>query len=159
MNRLRIKPIVSQLVIILSIISAVSLSGCMSLSKAGDEEIADIIAMINEGRHGELTAMSSNPFLVDGELLHGKSLTGSFWTGLSDAGFSLIGAEVIRNQPLSGADIRLFGETAGVNAFFSRYVPDHSVIIEINSNEGRVLLVLSPAENLSRQITAWGGPY
>ncbi len=135
------------------------LSGCMSFSKVDEKEITNILILIAEGRHEELTEMSSKSFLLDGEILHGIVLTGSFWRGLSEARFSLSGVKIIRNEALTDADTGLFGKTADVKVFFSKYTAEHSVIIELDSREGRTFMVLSPETGGIRKITAWGGPY
>lgn len=140
-------------------IAAMSLSGCMSFNKAGEVEIADILALINEGRHEELTAISTTPFLLDSEILQGTALTGSFWSGLSTAEFTMTAPEIIRNAPSTDDDAGLFGENTEVNAFFSKYLAPNPIIIEIASNEGLCVLILTPDKNGRKKIAAWGGPY
>jgi hypothetical protein len=159
MKRRKMKKILSRTCFIVSIIAVVSMSGCMSIGKAGDDEIAGILDLINNGSNEQLTSMSSNPFLLDGEILHGASLSGSFWKELANAGFSLSDPEITGNEFLNSSDSNIFGDTADVKAFFNNYIPDYSLIIEINAEEGQIFMILSPSDTGKRVITAWGGPY
>jgi hypothetical protein len=75
------------------------------------------------------------------------------------AGFSLEDAVIIQNRAALPGDAAVFGDSAGVEAFFSRHLPDNAVIVEIESGAGRVFLLMAPLQGGEKALLGWGGPF
>lgn len=134
-------------------------SSCASIGPAEDNDAVEIISLINSGNAAELTKLSADTFLLDDEILHGSTLTGSFWNGLADAGFNLDNPVVIESRPPDAGDKPLFGEDTEVDTFFSRYLQPQSMLFRIDSDDSEIVLILGPSQKGKSSIIAFGGPF
>ncbi len=72
--------------------AAIALASCASLQHSWDQGSVEGVAdLINAGQSPKLAAMSSTPFLVDGEIVPLKSDVAGFWDGIVKSGFKVEG--------------------------------------------------------------------
>ena len=145
--------------LVLSVLIILSVSGCASTAPADSDDAAEIAALINTGNSAGLVNLSADSFLLDSEILHGPTLTESFWNGLIEAGFTLTNPVVTENRPPQESDKSFFGDSVEVDAFFSRYIPPSSMLFRIASDDTAIVMILAPAEKGGDEIIAFGGPF
>ena len=72
--------------------AAMTLASCASLQHSWDQgNVQTVARLINEGQSAKLIAMSSVPFLVDGEIVALKADVAGFWNGIIKAGYKVDG--------------------------------------------------------------------
>ncbi|HTP58323.1 MAG TPA: hypothetical protein VMM82_05355, partial [Spirochaetia bacterium] len=114
--------------------AALLLSGCASLQRSWDQGNVDMVArLINNGQGQALAAMSSTPFLVDGEIVAMKPDVATFWNGIIKAGFKVEGATLTQGVPLTADSYKQFADTMEVKSFFSQYVKRDARILELRT--------------------------
>lgn len=145
--------------LIFSLAMLLFFSGCATISPAISADAEAITSLINEGNSVELSALSSESFLLDTEILHGRSLVSEFWNGLTQAGFKLENPVVIENRAPQAADSIFFGKGIDVEVFFTRYLPPQSTLFRIGSDDSEIVLILGPSEKGKSKILAFGGPF
>ena len=93
------------------------LASCSTLQRMSDEQGAAWVAQqLNEGNAAELAAISSSPFLLDGEIIALPEDAVTFWEGLVKAGLKL-DPELSRALPVAGrhlARVRIEPGSSGV---------------------------------------------
>lgn len=141
------------------IIILIALSACSTITPAGDEDAIAVIELLNSEKKAELTAISADSFLLDAEILHGSALTKALWSGLIDAGFKLDSPVIIERRLPASEDKELFGNSIEVETYFTKYVAADSMLFIIGSETAEIALILSPAEDGSSMISAFGGPF
>ena len=135
------------------------LASCSTLQRMSDEKGAAWVAQqLNDGNAAELAAVSSSPFLLDGEIIALPEDTAVFWNGLAKAGVKL---DPELSQALAvGADTwREFGSTRDVQVFFGKYVAEGARLFELPTANGRRVLVLYRSSWGSRKLYGFKGPF
>ncbi|OHD72848.1 MAG: hypothetical protein A2177_08915 [Spirochaetes bacterium RBG_13_68_11] len=151
------KPIATRVASALAIL--IVLASCSTLQRMSDEKGAAWVAQqLNEGKAAELAAISSSPFLLDGEIIALPEDTTAFWNGLVKAGLKL-DTELSRALPVGPDTWREFGSTRDVQVFFGKYVAEGARLFELSTANGRRVLVLYRSSWGSRKLYGFKGPY
>jgi hypothetical protein len=142
--------------------AALILASCASLQHSWDQGNMESVAkLINEGQSAKLAAMSSTPFLVDGEIVVLKADVAGFWDGIIKAGYKVDSPELETAAPVTGDSSRQFADTMEVRAFFAQYVKKDTRILEMKTagRGGRVLLLVKDSLFSSKTIQGFKGPF
>lgn len=135
------------------------LGGCASFKgPAKEDEILGVLEQISNGTAEELITASHDPFLLDGEVLVGKTSLSLLWSGMKEAGFRFTSPVVVELLPADAAQAALFSKSKEVEYFFQNYAASGATFARIQSDQGAFLLLLSPKEKGIRRILGWGGP-
>ncbi len=141
--------------------AALLLSSCATFQRSWDQGNVEMVAgLINDGQGQKLAAMSSTPFLVDGEIVAMKPDVSTFWNGIIKAGFKVEGATLTQGTPLSDQSYKQFADTMEVKSFFAQYVKKGARILEMRTATAgdRILLILGVSGN-TRTIYGFKGPF
>ena len=97
--------------------AAITLASCASLQHNWDQgNVTTVADLINSGQSARLAAMSSTPFLVDGEIVALKSDVAGFWGGIIKAGYK-VDKPVLDQASVTGPDsYKQFADTLEVKA-------------------------------------------
>jgi hypothetical protein len=141
--------------------AAIALASCASLQHSWDQGNVDNVAnLINTGQSAKLAAMSSSPFLIDGEVVPLKADVSGFWDGIIKAGYKVQGPQLGSAAPASAESYKQFADTMEVRAFFKNYVKKDTRILELKTSSGKtVLLIIEDAVFSKKIIQGFKGPY
>jgi hypothetical protein len=141
--------------------AALVLASCASLQHSWDQgNVSTIAKLINAGQSSKLAAMSSTPFLVDGEIVALKPDVAGFWDGIIKAGYKVEGPQLGAAAPVSTESYKQFADTFEVKAFFAQYVKKDTRILELKTSTGTsVLLIIKDALFSKKIIQGFKGPY
>ncbi len=140
--------------------AALLLSSCASLQRSWDQGNVEMVArLINSGQGQALAAMSSTPFLVDGEIVAMKPDVAAFWSGIIKAGFKVEGPTLEQGAPLTADSYKQFADTMEVKSFFAQYVKKDVRILELRTatSGDRILLIFR--DSYSKTIYGFKGPF
>ena len=137
----------------------ITLASCTTLQRMSDEKGAAWVAQqLNDGNTAELAAISSSPFLLDGEIIALPEDTASFWNGMAKSGVKL-DAELSRSLEVGTDSWREFGSSREVMVFFGKYVKDGARLFELPTESGRCVLVLYSSSWGTRKLYGFKGPF
>ena len=141
--------------------AAITLASCASLQHNWDQDnVTAVAALINEGQAAKLSAMSSTPFLVDGEIVSLKADVAGFWDGIIKAGYRVESPQLGAATAVSADSYRQFADTFEVKAFFTQYVSKDARILELRTSSDRsVLLIIKDALFSTKTIQGFKGPF
>jgi hypothetical protein len=135
------------------------LASCSTLQRMSDDKGAAWVAQrLNEGYAAELAAISSSPFLLDGEIIALPEDTATFWEGVAKAGLRL-DPELSRAVTVGVDTWREFGSSREVRVFFQKYVAEGARLFELPTMNGRHVLILYRSSWGSRMLFGFKGPY
>jgi len=140
--------------------AALLLSGCATIQRSWDQAGVDTVArLINDGQGQKLAAMSSTPFLVDGEIVAMKPDVATFWDGIIKAGFKVEGATLEQGAPLTADSYKQFADTMEVKSFFAEYVKKDARVLELRTATAgdRILLIFRNGN--TQTIYGFKGPF
>ena len=81
--------------------AAITLASCASFQHSWDQgNVQNVANLINAGQSAKLAAMSSTPFLVDGEIVALKADVAGFWDGIIKAGYKVEGPRLGAAAPV-----------------------------------------------------------
>ena len=142
-----------------AIIILIILSSCTTMKAVPNEKaIERFIELYNSGDTERMTAMTSIPMLIDGEIVARNSDADFFWKSLDKAGFTLDGSESFTVKPLDSKSSLLFADTMEVSTFFVKYVPVTAVIVQVKGPGGDFVLLLSGRKGRYPFIFGFTGP-
>ena len=151
------KQTLSRVAIALAVVLA--FASCTSLQRVSDERGAAWVAQqLNGGNAADLAAVSSSPFLLDGEIIALPADTAAFWNGMAKAGLKL-DPELSRAVEIGADSWREFGSSRDVKVFFEKYVAEGARLFELRTVDGRKVLVLYRASWGSRRLYGFKGPF
>jgi hypothetical protein len=134
-------------------------ASCTSLQRMSDERGAAWVAQeLNGGNAADLAAICSSPFLLDGEIIALPEDTLAFWNGMVKAAVKL-DPELSRAVEIGADSWREFGSSRDVKVFFEKYVAEGARLFELQTADGRRVLVLYRASWGSRQLYGFKGPF
>lgn len=141
--------------------AALALASCASLQHNWDRgNVTTVAGLINSGQSAKLAAMSSTPFLVDGEIVSLKADVAGFWDGIIKAGYKVEGPQLGAAAPVSAESYKQFAATFEVKAFFTQYVKKDTRILELKTSSGKsVLLIIKDVMFSRKTIQGFKGPY
>jgi hypothetical protein len=141
--------------------AAITLASCASLQHSWDQgNVTTVADLINSGQSARLAAMSSTPFLVDGEIVALKADVAGFWDGIIKAGYKVESPELNAANPASADSYKQFADTFEVKAFFTQYVKKDTRILELKTSSGKsVLLIVKDVLFSKKIIQGFKGPY
>jgi len=142
--------------------AAITLASCASLQHSWDQgNVQGVANLINGGQSAKLAAMSSTPFLVDGEIVALKADVAGFWDGIIKAGYKVEKPELNAADPVSADSYKLFADTMEVKAFFAQYVKKDTRVLTMKTSGagGRVLLIVKDNLFSSKTIQGFKGPF
>ena len=142
-----------------SVLVLISLSSCTTVKAVPKEKaIERFIELYNSGDTERMTAMTSIPMLIDGEIVARNSDADFFWKSLAKAGFTLDGSESFIVEPLNSSSSLLFGNSMEVSTFFTKYVPETAVLVRVKGPGGDFILLLSGRKGRYPFIFGFTGP-
>ncbi len=134
-------------------------TSCASLQRMSDERGAAWVAQeLNGGNAAGIAAVSSSPFLLDGEVIALPADIVAFWNAMVKAGVKL-DPELSRAVEIGADSWREFGSSRDVKMFFENYVAEGARLFELQAADGRRVLVLYRASWGSRQLYGFKGPF
>jgi hypothetical protein len=142
--------------------AAITLASCASLQHSWDQGNVETVAkLINEGQATKLAAMSSAPFLVDGEIVALKADVAGFWDGIVKAGYKVESPKLEQGSPVVPDSYKQFADTMEVKSFFAQYVKNDTRILELKSAGagGRILLIIRDSWFSTKTIQGFKGPF
>ena len=142
--------------------AAITLASCASFQHSWDQgNVQNLANLINAGQSAKLAAMSSTPFLVDGEIVALKADVAGFWDGIIKAGYKVEGPELNAANPVTADSYKLFADTMEVKSFFAQYVKKNTRVLEMKTGGtgGRVILIVSDKVFSATTIQGFRGPF
>ena len=137
-----------------------ALASCATIQRSRDQSDAEAVArLINDRQPQTLAAMSSTPFLVDGEIVALKGDVASFWSGIVKAGFRVEGATLGQGSALTGESYKQFADTMEVKTFFAQYVKKDARILEMRTSTSGDRILLIFRDSFSKTIYGFKGPF
>ncbi len=134
-------------------------AGCSTLAFAEKEEtILEVIELINFGESGKLTELSAPPFILDGEILFPERSVSDFWKGFRESGFLLRDAQPVVIEEVSNGTFAKFSESREMEIFFSTYLVEKAVCIDLETSDGIVYLLLGEKMDDYPRILGFRGP-
>ncbi len=156
-TRREMKPALTRIAAGVAVVLA--LASCTSLQRMSDEKGAAWVAQqLNGGNAAELAAVSSSPFLLDGEIIALPEDTATFWDAMAKSGVKL-DAELSRSVEIGADTWREFGSSREVMVFFGKYVKEGARLFELPTGSGRRVLVLYRSSWGSRKLYGFKGPF
>jgi hypothetical protein len=150
------KQTLSRIAIALAIV--LLFTSCSTLQRMSDERGAAWVAQeLNGGKAADIAAISSSPFLLDGEVIALPADTAAFWEAMVKAGVKL-DPELSRAVEIGADSWREFGSSRDVKVFFEKYVEEGARLFELRTVNGGRVLVLYRASWGSRQLYGFKGP-
>ena len=144
---------------LVSIMILIALSSCTTMKAVpNDRAVKRFIDLYNTGNTEKMTAMTSVPMLIDGEIVARSSDADFFWTRLAEAGFKFDGSEYYTIEPLTDKSSLIFGDTMEVATFFNKYVPPTAVLVRLSGPGGDFILLLSGRKGRYPFIFGFTGP-
>lgn len=134
-------------------------SSCASLRVARDERnVNRIAARINGRDAGALERMSEVPFLLDQEIVLLPQDVAGFWRNALQAGFTVNDPRLREGRPLEEETYRRFADSMEVRTFFRKYLPKGTRLLELETGDGRRMLLLVKKRLFSTRIHGLKGP-
>jgi hypothetical protein len=134
-------------------------ASCSTLQRMSDEKGAAWVAQrLNDGNAADLAAISSSPFLLDGEIIALPEDTTALWNGLAKAGLKL-DPELSRALTVGPDTWREFGSSRDVQVFFGKYVAEGAHLFELPTVNGHRVLILYRSSWGSRKLYGFKGPF
>ena len=150
----------SRLVLIVPLLLSVVLASCASIQRSQDQgTVRQVANLINSGDSSRLASLSASPFLLDGEIVPLPADVASFWQGIAKAGFRVEGAALDKGAPVGAESYRDFADTMEVKSFFGRYVKDGTRVLELTTNAGTRIRLLTTSQWFSWKILGFKGPF
>jgi hypothetical protein len=134
-------------------------ASCASLAVQDLGNARLVADLINAGKAEELAAMTASPFLLDQEVVPLPADAAAFWKGICAAGFKVNALETAAGRALSADSYKEFGDTYEARLFFQKYVDKDSRLLELESADGRRVIVLFADVWLKRAIIGFRGPF
>lgn len=144
-----------------AVAAALLLTSCASIQQAWDRgNVTTVVKLINEGQADKLAAMSSTPFLVDGEIVSLKPDVAAFWKGIVKAGFRVEDATFEMGGSVGVDAYKQFANTMEAKSFFAQYVKKDARVLTFRTTAGgqRILLVIRDSRS-TKTICAFKGPF
>jgi hypothetical protein len=155
-NRSEMKRTLSRVTTALAIV--LLFASCTTLQRMSDERGAAWVTQeLNGGNAAGIAAISSSPFLLDGEVIALPADTAAFWDGMVKAGVKL-DPELSRAVEIDTDSWREFGSSRDVKMYFQKYVAEGARLFELQTVDGRHVLVLYRASWGTRQLYGFKGP-
>lgn len=146
-------------IVTVSVVILIAFSSCTTMKAVPKEKaIERFIELYNTGDTARMTEMTSIPMLIDGEIVARNNDADFFWNSLAQAGFTLDGSESYTVEPINSNSSLLFGDSMEVSTFFTKYVPETSVIVRVKGPVGDFILLLSGRKGRYPFIFGFTGP-
>ena len=140
--------------------AAIALASCASLQHSWDQEnVENIAKLINTGQAARLAAMSTTPFLVDGEIVLLKADVAGFWDGIIKAGYKVEGPLLQSGEPLTPNSYKRFANTMEAKSFFAQYVKKDTRVLELKTLAGKSVLLIIRDSWFTKTVQGFKGPY
>ncbi len=133
------KKALALLIILLSFVIISCTSVPYSRWSSSAEKVVDLI---NHPGEEYLEEITSNPFLLDGEIIVLDSDISMIWNNLNRSRFSFRNGVIRESLPLVAEDYSLFADTMEVKTFFSKYLPDDASLVKVEADNGLYYLIL-----------------
>jgi hypothetical protein len=138
---------------------AMSVFACASVPYTPNEsKVMKTVAIINSGGVADVKGLSDAPFMFDGEILLLQAEVGSLWDNLKATGFTMGKAKVASIARIGDESYRLFSPAAESRAFFKKYLNRDSVLVTLDTPEGRYFLILNREVKGYPRIQGFKGP-
>lgn len=102
----------------------------------------EAVQSLNRAEPLFISAMSSVPFIFDGEILITNSSVSKVWKGISDAGFTVTDPVVTSLSHVAPEDYVLFRNSWELETFFKNKIPRYAYKITIEGLHGEVLMIV-----------------
>ncbi len=136
------------------------LASCATLQVGQDRRNVDrIAARINAKDAAALAGMSRTPFLVDREIVLLPQDVQAFWQTALQAGFTVRAPRLREGSPVDGETWKRFADSMEVQAYFHKYLPKGTRLLEMQTEDGRTLLLLARRSPFSIRLYGLKGPY
>ncbi len=137
----------------------IAFSSCTTMKAVpNDRAIKRFINLYTTGNAEKMTAMTSIPMLIDGEIVARASDANFFWTRLAEAGFKFDGSEYYTIEAVTDKSSLIFGDTMEVATFFNKYVPPTAVLVRLSGPGGDFILLLSGRKGGYPFVFGFTGP-
>ena len=130
------KKALALLIILLSFVIISCTSAPYSRWSSSAEKVVDLI---NHPGEEYLEEITSNPFLLDGEIIVLDSDISMIWNNLNRSRFSFRNGVIRESLPLVAEDYSLFADTMEVKTFFSKYLPDDASLVKVEAGQRSLL--------------------
>ncbi len=138
---------------------ALVLASCASVPyMPGEAKVQKTVALINSGGVPGIKGLSDAPFIFDAEILLLQAEVASLWDNLKATGFGIGKAKIVSISRIGDESYRLFSPTAEVRAFFKKYLNRDSVLVTLDTSEGRYLVILNREVKGYPRIQGFKGP-
>lgn len=129
--------------IILLLIAVVPLSSCASIymKKSGTAAVS-VAEALDRGDGSFPLALSSVPFVFDGEILISHTTVSRLWTGIVDGGFTIENPIITSISPVRPEDFVLFRPSWEMEVLFKNRIPRYTYKVTIDGVKGEILLLL-----------------
>lgn len=134
-------------------------AGCATVPyMPGERKVEKLAALIDRGGVAGVQGLATAPFLLDGEILLRQADVDAAWTNLAAAKLSLASPKVVSISRIGGESSKAFGSTMDVRVFFKKYLDANSVLVALDSSEGRYYLILNREVSGYPRIQGFTGP-
>jgi hypothetical protein len=140
------------------LLCALVLGSCATGPIHSEDKIRKLVQALDSGKASSL-GINEAPFLFDGEILFLQNHLDILWENLHTAGFRLIGAEIVRNEPIREDAYLEFGNTMDVRTFFQKYLDKNASLVEIKALSGSYVFLLGKEVNGYPSIRGFKGGF
>jgi len=125
------------------IAAMICITGCATLSAGfAARDVEKAVGLINSQNASELGRHSSTPFLFEGEMLLRSTDVAAVWINLSENGFELKNPVIAETSLADETTYRVFSESEEMEIFFSKYIPEDSILGRIDTDDGTFHILL-----------------
>jgi len=123
-----------------------------------EKKVQKLVALIDKGGVGAVKGLSTAPFLLDGEILLRQADVDSAWTNLKAAGFKMGLPKLASTERIGPESYARFGSGMELRSFFKKYLDKNSVLVALDTAEGRYYLILNREVSGYPRIQGLKGP-
>ena len=134
------------------------LAGCVSIEKRLSNAAEKVIDLIDDGNSEDLIAMTSTPFLLDGEIIILDQDIADFWVAIIAAGFNVGSPVLVETVQADEETFRQFAETKEVESYFQKYVTEECHLVIVETEEIRLILIMDRPDKKNSRIIGLKGP-
>lgn len=140
-------------------LAAVLAAGCATAPYMPAERKVDkLVALIDSGGVAGVKGLATAPFLLDGEILLRQADVDAAWSNFAAAKLSLGSPKLASISRIGNDSSAFFGTTIDVRVFFKKYLDKDSVLVALDSGQGRYYLILNREVSGYPRIQGFTGP-
>lgn len=157
-GKARLLPVLFSVLLLVLTVAGL-LAGCASLPVSQRESsVESLLYRIHTEDVARAVELTRLPFLLDGEILTTERDAELLWTNLKAVPDLLGSPEILSIREAYPSDYKEFRDSSELRVFFDRALPENPSLVEIETPEGRFLLLLTGKKLGLPEIAGLKGP-